>query len=94
MLLRFRRPHEIRHRRIHLRHDRLRCALDVVEGEIVDPEAVSGAIRELWRQAGIRTKDVCIGVSNQKVVVRLIDLPYMERAELAGAMQYVPGFFA
>jgi type IV pilus assembly protein PilM len=27
-------------------------------------------------------------VSNQKVVVRLIDLPYMEQTELAGAIQY------
>ena len=60
----------------------------VVEGEIVDPEAVSSAIRELWKRAGFRTKDASIGVSNQKVVVRLIDLPYMERNELAGAMQY------
>jgi len=60
----------------------------VVEGEIVDPEAVSGALKELWKRTGIRTKDVAIGVSNQKVVVRLIDLPYMERDELAGAIQY------
>ena len=60
----------------------------VVEGEIVDPEAVSIAIKELWRRSGMRNKTVSIGVSNQKVVVRLIDLPYMERAELAGAIQY------
>jgi type IV pilus assembly protein PilM len=60
----------------------------VVEGEIVDHIAVSAAIKDLWRHAGIRTKDVAIGVSNQKVVVRLIDLPYMERNELAGAIQY------
>lgn len=60
----------------------------VVEGEIVDPPAVSGAIRELWKRTGLRVKDVAIGVSNQKVVVRLIDLPFMERDELAGAIQY------
>jgi len=60
----------------------------VVEGEIVDPAAVSGAIKELWRRHGFRSKDVAIGVSNQKVVVRLIDLPFMERAELEGAIQY------
>lgn len=60
----------------------------VVEGEIVDPESVSGAIKELWKRAGIRSKEVAIGVSNQKVVVRLIDLPYMEKDELAGAIQY------
>ena len=60
----------------------------VVEGEIVDPEAVAGALRELWKHSGLRVKDTAIGVSNQKVVVRLIDLPYMERDELAGAIQY------
>jgi len=60
----------------------------VVEGEIVDPEAVASSLRELWRRAGFKGKEVAIGVSNQKVVVRLIDLPYMERSELEGAIQY------
>jgi type IV pilus assembly protein PilM len=60
----------------------------VVEGEIVDIEAVTRSLRELWRKSGIRGKNVAIGVSNQKVVVRLIDLPYMEAAELQGAIQY------
>lgn len=60
----------------------------VVEGEIVDAEAVSSAIKEVWRRGGFKGKDVAIGVSNQKVVVRLIDLPFMERSELEGAIQY------
>jgi type IV pilus assembly protein PilM len=60
----------------------------VVEGEIVDPEAVGSAISGLWKQAGIRSKNVAIGVANQKVVVRLIDLPFMEASELTGAIQY------
>lgn len=60
----------------------------VVEGEIVDPVAVSSAIRSLWKQAGLRSKEVCVGVSNQKVVVRLVDLPFMAPDELAGAVQY------
>jgi len=60
----------------------------VVEGEIVDPQAVASSIRDLWKRFGIKSKDVAIGVSNQKVVVRLIDLPFMEKDELAGAIQY------
>lgn len=60
----------------------------VVEGEIVDTDAVASAIRELWKRAGIRSKDVAVGVSNQKVVVRLVDLPYMEQTELENAIQY------
>ena len=60
----------------------------VVEGEIVDPLAVSAAIKECLRSAGIRAKYACLGVSNQKVVVRLVDLPFMQNDELAGAIQF------
>ncbi len=60
----------------------------VVEGEIVDVHAVSSAVKELMHRSSVHGKDVAIGVSNQKVVVRLIDLPFMERAELEGAIQY------
>ncbi|MDY0088061.1 MAG: type IV pilus assembly protein PilM [Coriobacteriia bacterium] len=60
----------------------------VVEGEIVDPVAVTGALKDLWRQSGVRTREVAVGISNHKVVVRLIELPFMERDELAGVIQY------
>ena len=60
----------------------------VVEGEVLDPVAVAGALRELWRKSGITTKHVALGVANQKVVARLIDLPFMDRNDLAGAIQY------
>jgi type IV pilus assembly protein PilM len=60
----------------------------VVEGEIVDVEAVAASVRELVRTSGLHPVNCAIGVSNQKVVVRLIDLPYMERSELQGAIQY------
>jgi type IV pilus assembly protein PilM len=61
----------------------------VVEGEIVDADAVGTAIRDLMRSVGLRSgAEVSACVSNQKVVVRLIDLPYMDQAELAGAIQY------
>lgn len=60
----------------------------VAEGEIVDIDAVAHAIQQLWRKAGIAEKRVIIGVANQKVVVRLIELPFMEKNELAGAIQY------
>lgn len=60
----------------------------VVEGEIVDPICASMAIRDLWKQAGFKIKDAAIGVSNQKVVVRLVDLPFMQRDELARAIRF------
>lgn len=60
----------------------------VADGEIVDAAAVSSAIKELWRRSGVHGKEVCTGVSNQRVIVRLIDLPFMERGELQSAIQY------
>lgn len=60
----------------------------VVEGEIVDVEAVTAAIKELQRRSSLRGKNVAVGVANQKVIVRLIELPFMERSELEGAIQY------
>lgn len=60
----------------------------VEEGEIADPGTVSQAISELWKRARLRNKKVAVGVANQKVVVRPIDLPYMEEDELQGALQF------
>lgn len=60
----------------------------VADGEIVDIAAVSAALKDLWRHSNVRGKDVSVGVSNQRVIVRLIDLPFMERGELQSAIQY------
>jgi len=60
----------------------------VVEGEVLDVEAVSRSLADLWKKIGLRNKGVIIGVANQKVVVRLVELPYMEKDELKGAIQY------
>lgn len=60
----------------------------VREGEIVDVALVSGAIGELWKRAQFRGKRVSLGVANQKVVARAIDLPFMEEKDLRGAIQF------
>lgn len=60
----------------------------VVEGEIVDIEAAGYALSQLWKAAGFTSKDVIIGIASQRVVVRLVGMPYMEQSELAGAIQF------
>ncbi|MHB8511332.1 MAG: type IV pilus assembly protein PilM [Actinomycetota bacterium] len=60
----------------------------VVDGEIADPEIVIVKIKELWTRGGFKNKSVAIGVANQKVVVRQVDLPYMSEEELRGALQF------
>lgn len=60
----------------------------VVEGEIVDIDVVSYSLSELWRKTGLSDKKVIIGIANQKIVIRLIEVPYMEKEDLKGALQY------
>lgn len=60
----------------------------VIDGEIADAEVVIAKIKELWRRGGFRMKRVAIGVANQKVVVRQVDLSAMEEEELRGALQF------
>jgi type IV pilus assembly protein PilM len=62
---------------------------DVVrEGEILDVEATAAAIRELIRDAKVKSKKVWLGVANQRVVVRQVDLPWMEEKELRASLRY------
>jgi type IV pilus assembly protein PilM len=60
----------------------------VRDGEVADADAVAEAIKELWSTAKFSKKDVVIGISNQKVFVRLIDIPWMPAAELKTSLKY------
>lgn len=60
----------------------------VVDGEVRDPEVVSTAIAELWKRAKIRSKRVVVGVSNQRVVVRQVDLPFLEEKEFRSSLKF------
>ena len=50
----------------------------VQNGEVHDPEAVGTAIKHLWKQAKFKQKVVSIGVASQRVVVRQVDIPYVD----------------
>jgi type IV pilus assembly protein PilM len=60
----------------------------VRDGEVVDVDAVATAIRTLWAQAGFTSRRVAVGVANQKVVVRQVELPALPLAELRASLQY------
>jgi type IV pilus assembly protein PilM len=57
-------------------------------GEIRDPEAVSAAISQLWKRAKIKSKNTIVGVANQRVVVRQVDLPFMEEKDLRSSLKF------
>ena len=60
----------------------------VRDGEVIDADAVAEAIKQLWAQAKFSTKKVVVGVANQKVVVRQVDLPWLPTAELKKALAF------
>jgi type IV pilus assembly protein PilM len=60
----------------------------VRDGEVVDVDVVAAAVRQLWAQAKFSTKKVVVGVANQKVVVRQVDLPWMPTNELKKALAF------
>src|SRR5206468_1403708 len=60
----------------------------VSAGEIVDADRVVETLKDLWRRGGFKSKKVSIAVSNQNVVVRQVEVPSMEEADLQGALRY------
>lgn len=58
----------------------------VHQGEIVDADAVVTALTQLWKKFKIRSRKVAVGLSNQRVVVRRLDLPYMTEDELRSSL--------
>jgi type IV pilus assembly protein PilM len=60
----------------------------VRDGEVIDPDAVAEAVKQLWAQAKFSTKKVVVGVANQKVVVRQVDLPWLPVKELRQSLSF------
>jgi type IV pilus assembly protein PilM len=60
----------------------------VREGEILDIPAAAEALRELVSSAKVSSKKVWLGVANQRVVVRQIDLPWVEPKEMRESLRY------
>ncbi|MHB1786608.1 MAG: type IV pilus assembly protein PilM [Acidimicrobiales bacterium] len=57
-------------------------------GVVDDPDAVAEAIKRLWREVGFKSKDVAVGVANQRLVVRQTELPYMAMADIQAALPF------
>ena len=60
----------------------------VRDGEIIDADAVVDALQLLWKQYKFKGRKVAVGVANQQVVVRQVDLPTQTREEFAESLPY------
>ena len=59
----------------------------VVDGDVLEPDVVADALRQLWGMTGIKDRNVAVGLASQRVTVRQIDLPDLPDEELAAAVR-------
>lgn len=60
----------------------------VEAGVVTDPHAVTGALRQLWKQHRFAGRQVRLGVCSGSVLVRQIELDWMPPADLKRALRY------
>jgi len=60
----------------------------IVDGEIMDSNAVASAIRQVLAEQKIKSRDVAISVSGQQVMVKKVTFPLMSPAELAESVRW------
>lgn len=66
-----------------------RTPIDAVrEGSVVDTSAVADAVRRLWRETGIKNRNVACGIAGQDVIVRPVSFPHMPYDELREAIKW------
>jgi type IV pilus assembly protein PilM len=57
-------------------------------GMVADPEGLSEALRTLWSQGKFGTKSVVLGIANDAVLVRQLDLEWMPPADFRKGLRY------
>ncbi len=60
----------------------------VENGEVRQPDIVAAALRELWTRGRFKSRQVVMGVGNQRVVVREISLPWLPPKELKESLGF------
>jgi type IV pilus assembly protein PilM len=60
----------------------------VRSGEVLEVTTVAGALKRLWLEAKFRTKDVVLGMGNQKVLARDLTVPRMPLASIRESLPF------
>ena len=53
----------------------------IVEGEVMDPGIVSGAVRDLFEKSGVKSRQVVTAVGGRDVIIKKIPMDRMKEAE-------------
>ncbi|MCU1431893.1 MAG: type pilus assembly protein PilM [Actinotalea sp.] len=60
----------------------------IQDGEVTEPEAVVQALKTMWAEAKFSHRDVVLGVGNQRVLVRNLDIPWMPMAQVRASLSF------
>ena len=60
----------------------------VRDGEVAEPSTVASALRQLWSQSRFSTRNVNLGVGNQRIVVRELELPWLPMSQLRASLPF------
>ena len=60
----------------------------VLNGVVCDQNAVTVALRQLWSQNHFECRNVILGITNQQIVVRDLEMPQLPPDQLAKALPY------
>lgn len=60
----------------------------IVDGDVMDSNAVASAIRQVMTEQKIKVKEVAISVSGNQVMVKKVTFPVMSPAELAESVRW------
>lgn len=60
----------------------------VRDAEVVDHDAVVEALKILWKGSGFTHKNVVLGVGNQRVLARSMDIPWLSDKEMKASLGY------
>lgn len=58
------------------------------DSEVLDPALVSVALKLLWKEAGFKSRNVVLGIGNQRVLVRDLTMPKLPARELQSSLGY------
>ena len=65
----------------------------IVDGGIVEPEAVAASVRRVLSHSGFRGADVVTSLAGSAVIAKQVTMPMMTDDELAGAIEWEAGHY-
>ncbi|GAA1440204.1 type IV pilus assembly protein PilM [Leifsonia poae] len=60
----------------------------VSRGEVLEPNTVAAALKTLWGQGGFKSKNVVLGMGNQRVLARDLTVPKMSQTRIRESLPF------